>query len=197
MSNIGKSHWGRRLADEAGFEHIECDALIEQKLMADLAGRHGTKGMAQWMGQPFDAHYPEASHKYLTSEKAVMQDIITRLRAGPAKPLVIDTTGSVIYTGSEITDALKKLTRVIYFETSPAHTAELFTRYASDPKPVIWDTMFTPLPGEAQMDALQRCYRTLLESRARQYAQLAHVTVPYEQHRRADAPLNVFLGRWT
>ena len=123
MSNIGKSHWAKRLAAESGFEWVDCDLMVEQRLTAQLAefNYKGIEGVAEWMGHPFDPQYPETSRIYIDCEKAVMLEVIDKLCTTPpdSKPLVVDTTGSVIYTGADIAEQLGKLSRIVYLEASP------------------------------------------------------------------------------
>jgi shikimate kinase len=149
------------------------------------------------MGQPFDPQYPETSRAFIDHEKTVMQEVLRRLRFSPRdKRLVIDATGSVIYTGDDIITPLRSLTRVVFLEASRAHVNEMLARYVSDPKPLVWgDNAFAARAGEEPEEALKRCYPDLLESRARRYAQMAHMTVPFEKHRKQDAPLDMVLGR--
>ncbi|MFA5041037.1 MAG: hypothetical protein WC464_05340 [Bdellovibrionales bacterium] len=183
MSNIGKSYCSKRLAAGYGFKHIDCDALIEKKISAELAegGYRGTTGMAKWMGFPSDPQYEKSSRRYITSEKEVMKEALASLPDDPL-PVVIDTTGSVIYTGSDVLDDLRAKTRVIYFEASEGHTDGLFKSYINHhPKPVIWGDSYKPLAGEAPRQTLQRCYPELLHDRARRYKEIAHVTIPFEQ----------------
>ena len=195
MSNIGKSHWAERLAAEAGFEWVDCDLMIEHKLEVQLKkfNHKGIEGVAEWMGHPFDPQYPETSRQYIDCERAVMREVIDKLRTSPpdGKPLVVDTTGSMIYTGDDIVEQLGKLSRIVYLEASREHVAELFSRYMTYPKPLIWDNIHAPRPGETPQQAMMRGYPLLLDSRARRYAELAHVTIPFEQHRRTNAVLDV------
>lgn len=190
MSNIGKSRWAQKLATE-GYEPIACDTLIEHRLAPQLAsqGYAGIDDVAKWMGQPFDAQYPATSADYLAAERDVMREAIARLEAKSGAPFIIDTTGSVIYMGGDIAGKLRALSRIVYLEASPAHVTQLFERYLGNPKPVIWNGVYAPQPGEAPQEALKRCYPKLLQSRASLYAQLAHVTIPYEKHRAAGADI--------
>jgi shikimate kinase len=197
MSNIGKSHWARRMAAEAGYEWIECDDLIETQLGDILVklGYRGLNDMARWMGQPYDAQYKDTSRKYMDCERAVMLDIIERLRAPSTRPLVIDTTGSVIYAGDDMLAKLKKLTHVLYFEASIDHVDRLFKQYLANPKPVIWGESYTPTSDETPGDSLERCYPELLNYRAARYRDWAHIMVPYEDHRSAAADWRHFLAK--
>jgi shikimate kinase len=195
MSNIGKSHWAKILASK-GYTPIACDALIERKLAPELVqqGYAGIGGVARWMGQPFDAQYSLTSAHYLAAERDVMEETLMQLKNGSDRPAVIDTTGSVIYTGDDIESRLRTLTRVVYLEASPAHQAALFDRYVNNPKPVIWGGLYAPHPGEVPAEALKRCFPELLRRRAALYARMAHVIIPYEHHRAANAEILSLIG---
>lgn len=185
MSNVGKSHWARHIASKEGYERVDCDKLVEKKLASELIrlGYEGIHDVAKWMGQPYDPQYADTSRKYLASEREVMLEIIDRLHAKPAKPLVIDTTGSVIYVGDDVTEQIKNLTRTVYLEASKNHVSKLFERYIANPKPVIWGASYAPKPGEAPADTLKRCYPGLLAYRAERYTALAQIRLPYERHK--------------
>jgi shikimate kinase len=183
MSNIGKTGWANRLAAQLQAEAVECDRLIEEALAPELKkrGYNGLRDMAKWLGQPYESQYPETSRVYLAKERAVLQELIARLKHAE-QPMIISTTGSVIHAGEDIAEQLRTLTRVVYLEAAPQHVAELFERYIAEPKPVIWGDSFAPRPGEAPQEALKRCYPQLLNFRAEHYAKMAHVKVPFEKH---------------
>jgi shikimate kinase len=191
MSNIGKSTWAKRIAAHRSCDALTCDALIEKKLKVQLAekGVKGLRGMATWMGFPYDPHYAVNSALYLTCEKEVMAETLERLEQNVLASIVIDTTGSVIYTGTEMLLRLRALTRVIYFESSDAHVDELFKRFLDTPKPVIWGDRYKPRKGETPAETLKRCYPLLLQERALRYHELAHITIPFEQHRNRKADI--------
>ena len=86
MSNIGKTHWSNRLAAEAGFERIDCDFLVEQKLGTELTklGYAGIEDVAKWMGQPYASQYPDTSQKFVNCERAVMREILDKLQSNKA-----------------------------------------------------------------------------------------------------------------
>ncbi len=197
MSNIGKTRWSRRLANSYSYNHVECDMLVEQKLGNELTrlGYSGIHDVAKWMGQPYEPRYAETSRKYLECERAVMLETFDRLDASfGQKPSVIDTTGSVIYTGDDVRVLLKAKTRIVYFEASAGHAEQLFQRYMASPKPVIWGDMFNQHQNETREQALQRSYPQLLASRAQQYQQLADVVIPFEIHKKPDADIRLLLG---
>jgi len=184
MSNIGKSYLSQRLQLEHGFERFECDKLIETALAPELEknGYKGIDGVAAWMGQPYDPNYAERSARYLQLEKEVMLEVFTKLKTLD-KPAVVDTTGSVIYTGSDVTKTLQELTRVVYLKADFAHVNELFEKYLKEPKPVIWADSYSPREGETNIASLSRCYRNLLQFRAQKYHELAELTLEFAEHR--------------
>lgn len=186
MSNIGKTHWAERLEREGGYERIDCDALVEEELSPQLRalGFTGISDVARWMGQPSESQYAETSETFRRCEREVMLAILERIRARRSgKPFVVDTCGSVIYTGTDISQEMCELTTVVYLQASADHTAELFRRYMAEPKPVIWGSSYAPQSGETPLKSLERCYPLLLQSRALRYEQLAHWAVPFEVHR--------------
>src|SRR3989338_8760559 len=115
MSNSGKSYLSRKLKDE-GFYRIGCDDIIERKL--DLDGIHN---VASWMGMPYERRYRQRSARYLEMEVKTMSEVLQQVsELSPDDNLVIDTTGSVIYTGDHILRQLALKTTVIYLDI-PEH----------------------------------------------------------------------------
>jgi shikimate kinase len=197
MSNVGKTAWSKRLVAESGFELICCDAMIEQMLGIELTklGYAGIEDVAKWMGQPYEPHYPETSARYVHCEREVMLAVIEKLKTTTDHPLVIDTTGSVITVGDDIIEQLRNLTNVMYFEASPEQEATLFERYIANPKPVIWENLFSFKPGETEFDALKRCYPDLLHSRAQRYKKMAHVTLSCDTLKESNGNINMLLDK--
>lgn len=187
MSGTGKSHWSKKLAKE-GFIRFCCDDLIEELLGTDLKklGFAGIADVSKWMGQPYNKQYPKTSKAYLKREMQVMNRLLKEVKKNNKKNIVIDTTGSVIYTESEILKPLEKLTKVIYLETPQSVQDEMFRLYIKDPKPVIWGDVFNKKRGESDIDALARCYPKLLQTRSNKYKKLAHKKLDYHTLR---APL--------
>ncbi|MDE2029416.1 MAG: hypothetical protein KGI97_02510 [Alphaproteobacteria bacterium] len=196
MSNIGKSFWSNRLAAQTGCPHIECDALIAEKLAPELQGCKSVRDLAAWMGQPFEPRHKETSARYLTHEREALQEI---LNGSASMDSIIDTTGSVIYLDAETLDALRNRSLVVYLEASHAHVDALFRSYAAHPKPLIWGNAYAPHEGETHDAALHRCFPGLLNERAARYKQLAHITLPYEAHKnhRADMAALIEQARQT
>lgn len=195
MSNTGKSNWGKAVAT-VGYTPFCCDDRIEQNLGLYLQakGFRGIEDVAKWMGQPYEPQSSENQALYLEQETLVMEEAIRELRKGEDR-LVIDTTGSVIYTGEAILTALRELSTVILLDAPASLQAELYRRYLLKPKPVIWGEMYKPLEGESSEDALARCYPLLLQSRNEMYRRLAHVVIGYDERRAPDFTVDDFLKK--
>ena len=125
MSGCGKSYWSERIAKEKDFQRFCCDDLIEEKLSIELKalGYSGINDMAKWMGMPWSKQFKENEQKYLNSEIEVMQDLIEKLKSNTVggnagKAVVIDTTGSIIYTGKAILESLHRFSRIVYLEAN-------------------------------------------------------------------------------
>jgi shikimate kinase len=179
MSGSGKTFWSNRLA-RSGYRVISGDDQIEQKLSPELnlAGHRGIAGVAAWMGWPDSASYREREKKYLRCEIEVMKEILRELEAAGDEKIVVDSTGSVVYTGDETCRRLQQLATVIYLEASPTEQATLIERYLRDPKPVLWGEHFAAGASETPRETAARCYPQLIEHRRKFYEQYAHLILP-------------------
>ncbi len=179
MSNVGKTRRAKSLVADPSlnFLWLNCDDLVEAKLQPYLEGKgfRGVKGVAAWMGQPYEQGYPETQNLFLKFEEKAIAEI----NYSASKNLIIDTTGSVIYLSPSALQMLKKNTVIVYLEASEEVKKLLFVRYISNPKPVVWGNSFNKLSGETDFGALKRCYPQLLEYRAARYAELADLTIPH------------------
>lgn len=194
MSGAGKSHWALKLA-AAGFRVISIDDRIEKQLAPELtAGRHrGIGGVAAWMGWPDDPAYREHEKQYLECEVKSMGEALDEIQASGGEGIILDTTGSVVYTGEEICRRMQNLTTVVYLEASPTEEEVLIARYLSDPKPVLWGDQFGRRPGESTHDAIARCYPHLIASRKKLYQRYAHRVVSVERLRKLTLDARGFL----
>ena len=175
MSGAGKSHWAQKLA-AAGFRVVSIDDRIEGKLAPELAagGYRGIGGVAAWMGWPDQPAYREREKKYLECEVESMGEALNEIQASGEQGTILDTTGSVVYTGEEICRRMQSLTKVVYLEASPVEEELLIARYLSDPKPVLWGDQFVQRPGESTQEAIARCYPQLIAQRKQLYERYAH-----------------------
>jgi hypothetical protein len=184
MSGAGKSYWAKRLAAE-NIPTTSCDDQIEARLRRTLqeGAFHGIHGVAAWMGWPDSPTYAERESQYLAEEIASLDEVLTSLEQDPQRELVLDTTGSVIYTGNNLLFRLRKLTTVAYLAASNEEQQLLIHRYLQDPKPVLWRGAFQGRVGETPQDTVARCYPALLSARRRGYQALAHCTIAVSELR--------------
>jgi len=189
MSGSGKSHWAKNLA-VLGCPTICCDDQIELRLAPVLksGGYSGINGVAAWMGWPDSATYAERQSQYLSEEINVLDEVLTDLEKDSKRELVLDTTGSVICTGNHILHRLRRNMTVVYLAASREEVELLIQRYLKDPKPVLWQGVFQPRPGETPHDTVVRCYPRLIEARRLSYEALAHLTVPTLTTRELSPP---------
>jgi shikimate kinase len=179
MSGTGKTFWAKRLA-ASGHQSISCDDRIEERLRPHLAadGHTGTSGVAAWMGWPDSSTYAQRESDYLAAEIAALDDLLTELERNPSRELVLDTTGSVIYTGNNVLMRLRRQMTIVYLAASAEEQQLLIKRYLTDPKPVLWRGAFQPKNGESPHETVARCYPTLVAARRQSYEALAHCTLP-------------------
>lgn len=195
MSGAGKTFWTKKLA-ALGYPAISCDDRIEEKLAPKLAagGYAGINGVAAWMGWPDSAAYAERETNYLAEEIRALDEILTDLEKHKEKSLMLDTTGSVIYTGNNLLMRLRRQMTVVYLAASAEAQQLLIERYLNDPKPVLWRGAFQPIPGESPRETVARCYPALIASRRRSYEALAHCTLPVAALRDASLDAAAFLA---
>jgi shikimate kinase len=179
MSGTGKTFWAKRLAS-IGRQSISCDDRIEERLRPHLAaeGHTGTSGVAAWMGWPDSSTYRQRESDYLVAEIAALDELLTELERDPSRELILDTTGSVIYTGNNVLMRLRRQMTIVYLAASPEEQQLLIERYLNDPKPVLWRGAFQPRNGETPHETVARCYPTLVSARRQSYEALAHCTLP-------------------
>jgi shikimate kinase len=196
MAGSGKSYWSKRIA-EHGFTRFCCDELIAEKLASELAGSGGPLvDMGKWMGFPYQAGYEDREARYLALERETMAEVIAYLEADRENPqhnIVVDTTGSVIYTGKENLEKLRLYTTVVYLAITSEVREQLLRAYISDPHPMLWKGVFHREPQETNREALARCYPMLVNEREREYEQLAEVTIPYHKRRAEGFGIHDFL----
>jgi shikimate kinase len=195
MSGTGKTFWSKRLA-EAGRPAFCCDDRIEQRLRTRLGGSFaGTTGVASWMGWPDSSSYAQREAEYLAEEIATLDEVLTDLARNPSRELILDTTGSVIYTGNNLLLRLRRQMTVVYLAASAAEQQLLIERYLTDPKPVLWRGAFQPKKGETPRETVARCYPMLITARRQSYEALAHCCVPVAELRDTTLDAAAFLEK--
>ena len=182
MSGAGKSYWSSKLINQ-GFHSFCCDDLIEKKLEEFLWLPNGKKlSMAEWMGHPYESHYIQAEKNYLEFEVEMMESICSFLREDEyrGKNVVVDTTGSLIYTGETLIGCLREITTIVYLKAQLGSIKAMYETFLRDPKPVLWQGRFNKQPQESNQEALLRCYPELLRSRQSEYEHYADVVIDFE-----------------
>lgn len=195
MSGAGKSYWARQL-EKNGWKRYSCDDHIESALKKNLhiLENQGTQGLAGWMGKPYEMQYAQTSKKYLALENHVMHDILNDIETHTNENIVIDTTGSIIYTDPMIQQRLKNATNVLYLLTPKTAVQQLYDQYVQDPKPLIWGNAYQKRQDESDEEALLRCYKNLLLYRIEKYQELAYFSIRYDVLREKDFSVESFIN---
>ena len=189
LSGCGKSYLSERLSEERGFKNICCDDIIEKKLRSHLEqGEYSNiDGVAKWMGHPYETNFVEHQKLYLQKESEVMHEVLDTLGDdgwGLNQDFVVDTTGSVIYLEEEVLKGLRQRSRIIYLGIPDSELEFMFNQYLKEPKPVIWNDVFSPKQGESNEEALKRCYPELIKQRTEMYYKYADVTLIIDRKNR-------------
>src|SRR5208337_1557071 len=135
---------------------------------------------------------------YLSSEKQLMAEALDWIDENVCAGLheedvVLDTTGSVIYTGDNILKRLKSLTTDVNCTVPVVIREAMLRQYLSNPRPVPWRGLFNIGPGESIEEALFRSYNALLDSRQILYHKLADIEIDYFTRNSPDFRISNFL----
>jgi hypothetical protein len=160
--------------------------MIVGRLRQELSRHDGTlMDVGKWMGFPYEPYYKQRESKYLVCEIEEVQKILRYLTGNNSQEnVVVDTTGSVIYTGEEVLATLRSTTTVVLFATPAEIKEQMLKAYRAQPRPVVWRDLFYKEPGESNEEALARCYLRLLVSRERLYEKHADVRIDYHTRNR-------------
>ncbi len=168
MSNIGKSYTGIRLAKAYGFELIEVDKIIR-----DILGHGSMEDFAAWQGQPYSDGYRDREIESIALETRATSEAV-KYEGGN---VVLDTTGSVIYTNKDILDLLINGWFIIHISASDAAVERLKDQYFKHPKPLVWNGHYQRKSNQTPDEAILTSYPILLASRAKAYTELADTTI--------------------
>ncbi|MDR3566480.1 MAG: shikimate kinase [Syntrophobacteraceae bacterium] len=184
MSGCGKSHWSKALTQQ-GFKCFACDELIARKLLVRLKTHDDILlELGEWMGFPYHPGYNRKERRYLAVEEEVIRDIVCDFESGTLEDnmdVVVDSTGSLIYLDTKLLERLKRHTTFVYFHSPPSLWKEMLLSYSSNPRPMVWNDMYSKRDGETNEQAMARCYEDLIASRDRLYSQFADITVNTEK----------------
>jgi shikimate kinase len=167
--------------------------MIARNFSAELTRADGTvMALGEWMGFPYEPNYKEREARYLTHEIRVLDEIlgyVSDSARDPGENIIVDTTGSVIYTGETVLEKLCLHTTVVHFSTPPEVQERMLDAYKAQTRPILWRDVFNKEPDETEEEALARCYPKLLLARERLYARYAHVTLDYhKRHKKGFGP---------
>src|ERR1700722_7715391 len=189
MSGSGKSFWTKKLA-AAGWRSVCCDDLIEQRLAPRLAagGYSGINGVAAWMGWPNSVTYVQREAEYLAEEIGVMDEFLSNLeKDSSGAPIVLDTTGSVIYAQNNILMRLRRQMTVVHLANTEDEQRILVERYLNDPKPVLWRGGFLVKDKERPRERGARGCPLFIGGGRKSYETLAHCAVHVSELRAKHA----------
>jgi len=184
MSGAGKSTWARRLA-ASGWRCLDCDDLIAAKLRTDVdIGAGSVYDLGRWMGLPYEPSYAAREALYLRYETEVLAEIASSIaRQGrPQERVVVDMTGSAIYVDPAVLARVRQLATIVYLAIAPQRHQQMCEEYRAQPRPVLWNGLFQPLPGEDRAAALARCYTHLISVREGAYEAICDVKIDEALH---------------
>lgn len=187
MSNIGKSHFAKRLACDYGFKSIEIDAIIQEKLGTDSMEEH-----AKWLDQPYSDGYAEREDEAMRLESLACNEAMDLCVSGSNS--VLDMPGSVIYVDDSVLSRLQSEFWILYIEADKSDIERLKTLYYSSPKPLIWRDSFVRIPNNTPHQSVMKSYPKLLENRAAKYEQLADITLPAQPLFEGEIDIPFLLG---
>lgn len=195
MSGTGKSYWSQKM-ETAGFKRYGCDDMISDRLINKLGIRPGDDfEMHAWVGFPYEETHAERAKLYFETEIEVMQEIVDHLSKKDVKTnIVIDTSGSAIYTPPVLMERLGQLTKMIYLAVTPEMTEVMLNKYLQKPVAVLWNGMFEQLEGETITESFARCYPKLLSSREGLYRKYSHQIIGPEVHRSSTLSVEDFIA---
>jgi len=178
MSNIGKSYNAKKLRRELGFSLYDVDAEIQKAL-----GYDDMDQIAKWMGYPDSPGYSDREAEYLALE----EKLTSAAPLNTGNNTALDTTGSVIYLSENTLKWLQEHFFVVTIDVTDDDIAEMQETFFTHPKPVVWNGLYSKMPGESNEDALRRCYPQLLQDRMEKYRTLGDIVIPRMKIRDKEA----------
>ncbi|MAT43635.1 MAG: hypothetical protein CL609_14955 [Anaerolineaceae bacterium] len=194
MSGTGKSYWSQKMGT-VGFKRYGCDDMISERLLKKLnIENKDTFEMHAWVGFPYEDTHAERAELYFETEIEVMQEIVDLLSKTDHKTnIVIDTSGSAIYTPPSLMEKLGHLSKMIYLAVTPEMINTMLNKYLQKPVAVLWNGMFEQREGETISESFARCYPKLLSSREELYQKYSHQIIGPEIHRSASLTVQSFI----
>jgi len=139
--------------------------------------------LSAWMGFPWDDGYRDRAHQYRQREADVLESALAWVPGDGTERVVLDTTGSLVYLGSELLGRMRDLFTVLHLETPLELQEEMAEAFISRPTPLIWPEEYGPDLFADELDSLRSLFPRLLQERERLYSGLSHVRVPLATRR--------------
>ena len=170
--------------------------MISERLIKKLGIKvQSSFEMHAWVGFPDEESHAEHAALYFETEIEVMQEIIAYLeQADPSEQIVVDTSGSAIYTPESVMQTLGSLTKMVYLAVTPEMIDMMLAKYLQKPVAVLWNGHFQPKAEESRQETFSRCYPNLLSTRDRLYRKYAEQIVGPEVHRSQAIGTEEFLA---
>ena len=102
------------------------------------------------------------------------------------KNTVLDTSGSFVLLPEETILKFKKISKLIYLKYEEEDMELMIEQYFKEPKPVIWQHLYTPNEQEEFLESVKRCYVNLVNYRRKLYEKYADVTINISFKKRDD-----------
>ena len=140
--------------------------------------------------------YIKVEKLYLELEEAVVEHICDELEQAIDinSPVVVDTTGSLIYLQEKLLNRLRTLTKMVHLKLPEEKHEQHFENFINDPKPVIWKGKFKPRKRETTQNSLRRCYKELLSYRNERYGLIADYMLDYSFHHNPEREVDELLN---
>lgn len=176
FSGSGKSHYSKELKRLYNWDHLDCDQLIMQELnKRENLKLKSLPEVARWHGSPQDADFSRRDSLFLEIEDHIMNQLISGFEK--TKNTVIDTSGSFVLLPETTIAKFKKNTKLVYFQYEQEDMTQMIEQYFKDPKPVLWQHLYRPLPGEDYQKSIKRCYVNLVDYRKKLYEKYADLKI--------------------
>jgi shikimate kinase len=184
MASVGKSYWSAHLA-AIGFEHIDLDARIGQRLEQKTSHSFATTAlMNEWLGFPDSPSFAAREALFVQTEAEIFKETLLYLEKQPPNtPIVVDSGGSLVYSPLGYWQQLRQLTTIIYLKADKTLANQFAATYLKEGRSIIWNGLYAPLPNETRTASYMRCYANLLDFRTAEYEKHAEYSLEFQEHR--------------
>lgn len=170
MSGVGKTYWSIQL-EQLNYHRISCDELISDRIVKNLSDEKDfTLALGDWLGYPWNADFIDKEKIYLDYEQQFMKELSEQELP---MPVILDSTGSIIYCPDSILQKIKDNFLMVYLSLTEEKKTELLNSYLQQPRPILWQGYFSSKAEIAEN------YLNLIETREKLYKKYAQVEIHY------------------